>query len=60
MGSCVCTYTRDEDKNCDGTHKVVKAVREEIAKAIEAIEIRPSIENAVGMQMMAVKIARGN
>jgi len=59
MGSCVCTYTRDEDKNCDGTHKVVKAVREEIAKAIEAIEIRPSIENAVGMQMMAAKIARG-
>jgi len=59
MGSCVCTYTRDEEKNCDGTHKVVKAVREEIAKAIEAIEIRPSIENAVGMQTMAAKIARG-
>lgn len=59
MGSCVCTYTRDEEKNCDGTHKVVKAVREEIAKAIEAIEIRPSIENAVGIQIMAAKIARG-
>lgn len=59
MGSCVCTYTRDEDKNCDGTHRVVKAVREEIAKAIEAIEIRPSIENAVGIQIMAAKIARG-
>lgn len=59
MGSCVCTYTRDEEKNCDGTHKVVRAVREEIAKAIEAIEIRPSIENAVGIQIMAAKIARG-
>lgn len=59
MGSCVCTHTRDEDKNCDGTHKVVKAVREQIAKEIESIEIRPSIENAVGMQMMAAKIARG-
>lgn len=34
-------------------------LREEIAKAIEAIEIRPSIENAVGMQIMAAKIARG-
>ena len=59
MGSCVCSHTRDADKNCDGTHKVIKAVREEIAKAIEAIEIRPSIENAVGMQIMAAKIARG-
>ena len=34
-------------------------LREQIAKEIEAIEIRPSIENAVGMQMMAASIARG-
>lgn len=36
-----------------------QAIREKIAKEIEAIEIKPSIENAVGMQMMAAKIARG-
>jgi hypothetical protein len=34
-------------------------LREEIAKEIEAIEIRPSIENAVGIRMMAASIARG-
>ena len=58
MGSCVCSHTRDEEKNCDGTHKVVKAVREQIAKEIEAIEIRPSIENAEGLKIMAAAIAR--
>jgi hypothetical protein len=36
MGACTCTYTRDEEKNCDGTHKVVKAVKEEMAEKLEA------------------------
>jgi len=61
MGSCVCTYTRDEDKNCDGTHKVVKAVREQIAKEIEAIDLGTSSQlNGLGVRMIATKIARGN
>ena len=34
-------------------------LREEIARAIEAIEIKDSITNAVGMRMLAAKIARG-
>lgn len=34
--------------------------REDIAVEIESIEIRPSIENALGVKMMAVSIARGN
>ena len=34
-------------------------IREKIAKEIESIEIKPSIENAVGMQIMAANIARG-
>ena len=34
-------------------------LREEIARAIEAIEIESSITNAVGMQILAAKIARG-
>ena len=58
MGQCKCGHTRDAEKNCDGTHKVVKAVREQIAKDIEAIEIESSITNAVGMQALAAKIAR--
>lgn len=36
MGACICTYTRDEEKNCDGTHKVVKAVKENMAEKLAA------------------------
>jgi hypothetical protein len=34
-------------------------LREEIARAIEAIPIEASITNALGMRMEAAKIARG-
>ena len=34
-------------------------VREEIARAIEAIEIKDSTANALGVRMLAAKIARG-
>jgi len=37
----------------------IKEVREQIAKEIEAIEIKPSIENAVGIKILAAKVARG-
>jgi CDGSH-type Zn-finger protein len=36
MGACACGYTRDEEKNCDGTHKVVKAVKEDMAEKLAA------------------------
>lgn len=34
-------------------------LREEIARSIEALPIEESITNAVGMRMLAAKIARG-
>lgn len=34
-------------------------LREEIARAIEAIPIQDSITNALGMRILAAKIARG-
>ena len=34
-------------------------LREEIARAIEAIPIEGSITNALGMQVLAAKVARG-
>jgi hypothetical protein len=37
----------------------IKEIREQIAKEIEAIEIKDSIENAVGMRLLAAKVARG-
>jgi hypothetical protein len=59
MGTCKCGFSTDAEKNCNGTHNVVKAVRDQIAKDIEAIEIKSSITNALGMRMMAADIARG-
>ncbi len=37
----------------------IQEVREQIAKEIEAIEINVGIENAVGMKLLAAKVARG-
>ena len=59
MGTCKCGFSTDAEKNCNGTHNVVKAVRDQIAKDIEAIEIKSSITNALGMRMMAADVARG-
>jgi hypothetical protein len=38
---------------------IIKEVREQIAKEIETINIESSKTNAVGMQILAAKIARG-
>jgi hypothetical protein len=38
---------------------IIKEIREQIAQQIEAIEIETSKTNAVGMKMLAAKIARG-
>ena len=36
MGACGCGYTTDPEKNCNGTHKIVKAVKEDIIAKLEA------------------------
>lgn len=38
---------------------IVKEIREEIAQKIEAIDIEQSHTNAVGLKILAAKIARG-
>jgi hypothetical protein len=35
MGACQCGYTTDAEKNCNGTHKVVAAVKADLAKKLE-------------------------
>lgn len=47
----------DYDEN--GVPYWEKGVRERIAQEIEALEIETSITNALGMRMMAAKVARG-
>ncbi len=36
MGACQCGYTTDPEKNCNGTHNVVKAVKADLAVKLEA------------------------
>ena len=36
MGACGCGYTTDPEKNCNGTHRVVQAVKTDIAQALAA------------------------
>ena len=38
---------------------IIKEVREKIAQEIEAIKIEDSQTNAVGMQIISAKVARG-
>ena len=59
MTNCKCGFTTDENNNCDGTHKIVKAVRDQIVKDIESIEIKDSVTNALGMKIEAIKAAKG-
>jgi hypothetical protein len=36
MGACGCGYTTDPEKQCNGTHKVVAAVKADIIAALDA------------------------
>jgi hypothetical protein len=60
MGTCKCGFSTDPEKNCNGTHKVVKAVREQVAKEIEEIDLGGNSQvNGFGMRMLAAEVARG-
>ena len=36
MGACQCGYTTDPEKNCNGTHNVVKQVKADVIAKLEA------------------------
>ena len=36
MGACTCGYSTDPEKNCNGTHNVVKAVKADLIAKLEA------------------------
>ena len=59
MGTCRCGFSTDEEKNCNGTHNVVKAVKDSIAEEIEKIDLTNSSLNALGMKMLVLDIVRG-
>lgn len=58
MSECKCGFTTDPEKQCNGTHKIVKAVKDQIVKDIESIEIEDSITNALGMKILAIKAVK--
>jgi hypothetical protein len=60
VGTCKCGFSTDPEKNCNGTHNVVKAVREQIANDIESIDLGGEDQlNGLGMRMLAANVARG-
>ena len=60
MGTCKCGFSTDPEKNCNGTHNVVKSVREQVAQEIEAIDLGGAAQiNGLGMRILAAKVARG-
>lgn len=62
MGTCKCGFSTDEEKNCNGTHNVVKQVRESIAREIESINLNEGSNvhlNALGMKIIAIDIVKG-
>lgn len=59
MSNCTCGYTTDKNGQCNGTHKAIKKLRNDLAEGIEALEIEPSVTNALGMKIQAIKVVKG-
>ena len=62
MAECKCGYTTDTENNCNGTHKVVKKVKEDMLAKIESINLGDDNNqlNALGMKMTIVKTLKDN
>ena len=52
-------WRREDEKDPVSTPPQRRAVRESIIKDIEALPIEPGLTNALGMKMMAIKVAKG-
>lgn len=50
---CGCGFST-EYPDCNGTHKVVKNVKDKIIEAIEAIDISDGKLNSLGMKMLVI------
>lgn len=57
--ACGCGFST-EYPNCNGTHKIVKAVKDKIIEEIEKIPLESNGAqlNALGMRMLAVDIVK--
>jgi hypothetical protein len=44
MGTCSCGYTTDPDKNCNGTHKAIRALKAKIVEELKSQEWHEAAE----------------
>ena len=54
---CSCGFST-EYPSCNGTHNVVKAIKNKIIADIEAIDISDGKLNALGMKMLVVEAVK--
>jgi hypothetical protein len=54
---CGCGFST-EYPECNGTHKVVKAVKDKIISEIESIDISDGKLNALGMKMLVLDVIK--
>lgn len=54
MLDCKCGYTIDKNNQCNGTHKVVKQVKQDLIKKIDEIGLGEENDqlNGLGMKML--------
>jgi hypothetical protein len=54
---CSCGFTTNQDKSCNGNHKIVKSVKDKILSDIEAIGLGEDNDqlNALGMKMLIIE-----
>jgi len=57
MGMCGCGFST-EYPECNGTHKVVKSIKDKIISEIEGIDISDGKLNALGMKMFVIDIIK--
>jgi len=55
--ACGCGFS-SEYPECNGTHKIVKSVKDKIISEIESIDISDGKLNGLGMKMIVIDIIK--
>lgn len=55
--ACTCGFST-QYPGCNGTHKIVKSVKEKIIRDIEAIDISDGKLNGLGMKMLVIEAVK--
>ena len=60
MAECKCGYTTDAEKKCNGAHKIVKQVKQDLINKIHAIKMGEENNqlNAFGMKIIILDMLK--